>query len=151
MMTYGSKSDERKRLSGEVFTPPGLVFNMVMSVSDQLKDIRQTFFDPCVGEGQFPCAELVLKMFYSIDKLNEETALIILSSIFGMDIQSDNVDQCRAHMLATFCDAYEYFTGKIISEPALNTAIMTIAHNFQVCDSLEFMKAQANREQILLK
>lgn len=150
MMTYGTKSDKRKRLKGEVFTPPGVVFYMVMNVNEYLPDMRKKFFDPCVGEGQFPCAELVLKMFYSVDKLNEKKALTILSSIFGMDIQSDNVDQARANMLNTFCDAYKYFTGEEISEPTLDKAILTIAHNFQVGDSLEVMKAQVERQQTLI-
>lgn len=140
MMTYGTKSDERKKLKGEVFTPPSIVFEMVMNLNECLPDISKTFFDPCIGEGQFPCAELVLKMFYSVDKLNEENALAILSSIFGMDIQADNVDKSRVHMLATFRDAYEFFTGEEISETALNKATMIIAQNLKTGNSLEFMQ-----------
>ena len=121
-----------------------------MNVNEILPDMHKTLFDPCVGEGQCPCAELVLKMFYSVDKLNEENALTILSSIFGMDIQSDNVDQARAHMLNTFCDAYEYFTGEKISDSISDKAIRIIAHNFQVGDSLEFMKTQTERQQTLI-
>lgn len=151
MMTYGTKSDERRRFNGEVFTPPGVVFNMVMTVNEFLPDMTRKFFDPCVGEGQFSCAELVLKMFYSVDKLNEENALTILGSIFGTDIQGDNIDQARANMLNTFCDAYQFFTGNEISDPTLDKAIWIIAHNFQIGDGLEVLKAQPKREQILLR
>ena len=141
MHIYGTKNLERKKKLGEIFTPPGIVFKMVMipEVHEDLKNLEKPFFDPGVGEGQFPCAELVLKMFYNLDKLNEEKAIRILKSICGMDIQAENVDKCRAHILATFCDAYQFFIGEEISETTLCKAIIIIAQNFKTGDSLKFM------------
>ena len=60
---------------------------------DLLKELEKTFFDPCVGEGQFPCAELVLKMFYNVERLNADNALVALKSLHGMDIQAVNVEK----------------------------------------------------------
>ena len=141
MMTYQTETKDKVKKYGEIFTPPGIVFKMVMipEVREDLKILEKPFFDPCVGEGQFPCAELVLKMFYNLDKLNEEKAIRILKSICGMDIQAENVDKCRAHILATFCDAYLFFIGEEISEATLCKAITIIAQNFKTGDSLKFM------------
>ena len=141
MMTYQTETKDKVKKYGEIFTPPGIVFKMVMipEVREDLKILEKPFFDPCVGEGQFPCAELVLKMFYNLDKLNEEKAIRILKSICGMDIQAENVDKCRAHILATFCNAYQFFTGEEISESTLCKAITIIAQNFKTGDSLKFM------------
>ena len=142
MMSYCSKSKDSVKKYAEVFTPPGVVFQMILAPEfiELLKNLNQTFFDPCVGEGQFPCAELVLKMFYNVDNLNADNALAALSSLHGMDIQAKSVNKCRAHMLVTFCDAYKFFTDTDFSPSTLDKAIPIILQNFNAGDSLEFMK-----------
>ena len=140
MMSYCSKSKNSVKKYAEVFTPPGVVFQMILAPEfiELLKNLDKTFFDPCVGEGQFPCAELVLKMFYNVDNLNAENALAALKSLHGMDIQVESVEKCRAHMSATLRDAYKFFKGADFSEPF--DSEMIIRQNFKVGDSLEYMK-----------
>lgn len=140
MMTYGTISDDRKKIHGEVFTPPGIVFRMVLAETfiEELKKLEKTFFDPCVGEGQFPCAELVLKMFYNLDKLNPQNVITMLRSLHGMDIQPDSIAKCRKHMEQTLYDAYNFFTGENFPK-SLYTKII-LCQNFSVGDSLKFMQ-----------
>ncbi len=140
MMTYCSTSKEKTKTHGEVFTPAGTVFKMLTrkEARPSVIDVNKPIFDPAVGEGQFPCAELVLRMFYNVERLDEELVLTALKNLYGMDIQSVSVDKARAHMLATTCDAYKFFTGKEISN--LNGAIFAILGNFVCGDSLKLMQ-----------
>ena len=89
-----------------------------------------------MGQGQFPATQLVLRMLYNLDRLDERTALHALYTIYGIDIQAESIDECKAHMLATFCDAYEFFTGREVPLNLLRFATAIIEHNFIVGDSL---------------
>ena len=139
MMTYSVKSKEKVKKFAEVFTPPGIVFRMILlpEFIELLKDLDKTFFDPAVGEGQFPAAELVLKLFYNLDRLNIETAMTALGSLYGMDIQAESIKKCHAHMSATLNDAYKFFTGEDFPQNSYGKII--ISENFRTGDSLKFM------------
>lgn len=149
MMSYCWTSKDKVKKHAEVFTPAGIVFDMVTQegIRDCLKDVDKTIFDPAVGEGQFPCAELVWKMFYNVEKLDEDLALRALKSLYGMDIQPVSVDKARAHLLATIQDAYNFFTGDDFTQ--LDAARSIILDNIQCGDSLKFMKDLANPQQSL--
>lgn len=135
MMGQGWNRDNVRNFA-EVFTPAPTVFEMVLlpEIRDALQDVDTPICDPCVGQGQFPAAELVLKMFYNIDRLDDKAALRALNSLFGIDIQLESVDECRAHMLATICDAFEFFTGRQFDKILFAASI--IHHNFIQGDSL---------------
>ena len=138
-MTMGQGfSRENVKQHGEVFTPPMMTFKMMLlpEVRDVLTDLRNAPTDPCVGQGQFPATQLVLRMLYNLDRLDERTALHALYTIYGIDIQAESIDECKAHMLATFCDAYEFFTGREVPLNLLRFATSIIEHNFIVGDSL---------------
>ena len=141
MMTYNAVSADKVKKHAEVFTPAGVVFKMLMSdeIIPTLKNVCKPIFDPATGEGQFPCAELVLKMFYNLDKLDETTALKALGSLYAMDNQSVNIDKARAHLLATIFDAYEFFTDKSFDN--LGGAVNIILQNTKCGDSLKFMQS----------
>ena len=137
-MTMGQGASlENKQKFAEVFTPAPTVFEMVLlpEMRDALQDVDTPICDPCVGQGQFPAAELVLKMFYNIDRLDDKAALRALNSLFGIDIQLESVDECRAHMLATICDTFEFFTGRQFDKILFAASI--IHHNFIQGDSLK--------------
>ena len=140
MMTYHKETKEKVKIHGEVFTPPGVVFQMILQprLREDLKNPEKTFFDPCVGEGQFSTVELVLKMFYNVDKLNSENILTILNSIRGMDIQEESVLKCKEHMKKTLNDAYKFFTNENFTENKF--AEFIINKNFKHGDSLKFLE-----------
>lgn len=149
MMSYTIEHGDAYKNFAEVFTPPGVVFQMVLQdgIREIVQDVDKTMFDPCVGEGQFPCAELVLKMFYAIDKLDENTAVRALASLHGVDIQESSVEKTIVHMSDTLCAAYKFFTGKEFT--AATDAADIICKNFIVGDSLKLMKKWTNPRQSL--
>lgn len=138
-MTMGQGfSRENVANFAEVFTPPFMTFQMALvpEVRDTLTDLRNAPIDPCVGQGQFPATWLVLRMFYNVDRLDERAALHALYTLYGIDIQEESIDECKAHMLATFCEAWEFFTGREVPLELLGFAPAIIEHNFIVGDSL---------------
>ena len=149
MMSYSTAAEKKDKTSAyhkhaEVFTPAGVVFFMIMQdgVRECLQGIDKTIFDPTVGEGQFPCAELVCKMFYNLQSLNEATALIALASLYGMDIQPSSVDKTHKHLLQTLCVAYKFFTGEDFTE--IDVAKEIIQKNFWQGDSIKQMEKWIN-------
>ena len=133
MMPYTTgKTDAYKKYS-EVFTPPGIVFYMTLQkdLLDGISDVDKTVLDPCCGHGQFPCAALVCKLFYQVGRLDEDVALRVLKSIYGIDIQPASVEITRRHMLAALTDAYKFFTGNNFTRLAEATAVVN--ENF-ICD-----------------
>ena len=142
MMTYATRGKEKSH--AEVFTPAGIVFDMILQdgLRPVLMDVQKTILDPATGEGQFPCAELVWKMFYNLDNLDEATALLALDSLYGIDIQPTSVAKAREHLLLTIRDAYKFFTGKEFTRTDEARAI--VDKRIIGGDSLKIMRQWAN-------
>lgn len=147
MMTCSRKKGNKAwHEHAEIFTPPGIVALMVLEdgIRDCVRSVDKTIFDPACGHGQFPCFELICKLFYNIDRLDEELALRALKSLYGMDIQAVSVEVTKRHMLATLVDAYKCFTGNDFTRIDEATAI--VEENFVCGDSLPFMRQCASRQ-----
>ena len=87
--TFLTKTQERIKLLGEVFTPTELVLEMLDKLPDDVwTDPTKTFLDPTCGNGQFLIAVLTVKKALGH---NLEQAL---STIYGADIMEDNVVEC---------------------------------------------------------
>jgi hypothetical protein len=100
------KSSQRVRDLGEVFTPGGIVDDMLDLLPDSMWAVHPspTFLEPSVGNGNFVSAILSRKLtlvdywlatqvFSDVEKekFAEFHALEALSSIYGVDISEDNI------------------------------------------------------------
>jgi type I restriction-modification system DNA methylase subunit len=85
------KHPERERLLGEVFTPSSLVLEILEDLPSFSWDLDKKFLDPTCGNGQFLAAVLIIKI-----SLGHQNAL---STIYGVDIMQDNVDECRQRLI----------------------------------------------------
>jgi hypothetical protein len=84
----------RVKTTGEVFTPTELVREMLEQIPvDQFTDPAKTFLDNSCGDGQFLGEILIRKME------NGSTFDQALSTIYGVDLMQDNVDECRKRLL----------------------------------------------------
>lgn len=115
----GIKSKERVQQHGEVFTPDSIVNDMLDLVDKELyaemdkeglseedkarKYIENTVLEPSCGDGQF-LIRILYRKLEAVKKLPvEERELAIVKafcSIYGVDIQEDNVIESRERMLA---------------------------------------------------
>ena len=85
------KHPERVKQLGEVFTPTELVLEMIEQLPDEMFEDGRTFLDPTVGNGQFLAALAIIKR-----ELGHKE---VLSTLYGVDIMPDNVDECKERLL----------------------------------------------------
>ena len=99
-----TKSKERVREHGEVFTAEREVKAMCDLVKDETERIDSRFLEPACGDGNFLAEILnrklaVVRKKYGKSPLDyEKNSLLAASSIYGVDILQDNVIACRARM-----------------------------------------------------
>ena len=113
-MSGVERERNRVKATGEVFTPTPLVEEILDKMDQELfKDSTKTFLDPSVGDGQFLASVLYRKLQNGIDF---EKAL---STIYGIDLMSDNVDLCRKRLLCGREDLRHIVEKNIICHDAL--------------------------------
>jgi len=108
-----TKSKERVRQHGEVFTAEREVKAMCDLVKDETERIDSRFLEPACGDGNFLAEILmrklaVVKRKYGRSYLDyEKNAVLAASSIYGVDILLDNVLACRERMFAIWDKEYK--------------------------------------------
>lgn len=104
----GIKSKERVQKHGEVFTPDSIVNDMLdltekgFDTSDYNKFIDRTYLEPSCGNGNFLLRILDRKLAAVQQLPVDEQKLGIVrafASVYGVDIQSDNVDESKERMM----------------------------------------------------
>ena len=98
------KSRQRVRDFAEVYTAEREVKSMCDLIPDDVwENIESNFLDPCCGNGNFPYEILARK--YARCK-SEKDGLKALASVFCIDIQADNVDECRKRLLTQYIETF---------------------------------------------
>lgn len=97
------KSKKRVAEHGEVFTADREVIAMLDLVSDELERLDSTVLEPACGEGAFILKIFdrkmdVIKSYHWSGWAKEFFTLRIVSSIYGVDIQKDNVSICKRNL-----------------------------------------------------
>lgn len=112
----------RVKETAEVFTPTGLVIDMINELDQKsstlFSDSTKTFLDNSCGDGQFLSEVVIRKMERSSCTLEQA-----LSTTYGVDLMEDNVIECR----------------KRLSGPNPTQEILNIVHRNIVChDALTY-------------
>lgn len=93
------KEKTRIKATGEVFTPTKLVLEILEKLPTDSWDSTKTYLDPTCGNGQFLAAVAITKR-----ELGHKN---YLSTIYGVDLMQDNVDETRQRLLAIAGDTKE--------------------------------------------
>jgi hypothetical protein len=144
IMTRTVKNRQRVIDHGEVFTPPGLVNDMLDLVAHECERIDSRFLEPACGNGNF-LAEVLRRKLGSIGKKNaknrqrwERDAVLAVCSLYGVDLLADNVVECRERLLQVVISAH----GDVFSEPLPEKAVRAIefvlSRNILQGDALSF-------------
>jgi hypothetical protein len=102
------KSKQRVADHGEVFTPDWLVESMLDLVKDESERIDSRFLEPACGSGNFLVRVLARKLTTAERKYGKSDfekrhySLLGLMCIYGIELLSDNVAECRQNMLEVF-------------------------------------------------
>ena len=103
-----TKTKQRVADHGEVFTPEWLVEEMLDLVKDETQRIDSRFLEPACGSGNFLVKILQRKLAavevkYAKSEFERRNyALLAVMSIYGIELLSDNIAECRANLLEIF-------------------------------------------------
>lgn len=107
-----TKSKQRVTDHGEVFTAEREVNAMLDLVKQETERIDSRFLEPACGNGNFLAEILrrklaVVKSRYGKDAIYyERYAVIAITSIYGVDILSDNAQECRERLYNIWNEEY---------------------------------------------
>lgn len=108
------RTQQRVKATGEVFTPTELVQEMLDQLPKEVfTDPTKTFLDNSCGDGQFLGEVLIRKME------NGSTFEQALSTVYGVDLMQDNVNECRKRLLCGRTDLEHIVRTNIVCHDAL--------------------------------
>jgi len=89
--------NQRVRQFGEVFTAEREVSAMLDLVQSEIERIESLFLEPACGTGNFLAEILKRKLKFT---RCENDVLAVVRSLYGIELLQDNVQICRARLLA---------------------------------------------------
>ena len=119
-----TKSKDRVKKLGEVFTPAALVSEMLDKLPADCWLPDKTFLEPSCGNGNFLVAILERKLDMGHPPLQA------LATIYGVDIMEDNIVESRARM-------EKVLRQRELDEATLSEGVEIIAKNIKRGNTLE--------------
>ena len=128
------KTKQRVADHGEVFTPSWMVEDMLDLVKSESERIDSRFLEPACGSGNFLRAVLIRKLrvvdsrYKKSEFERRHYALLALTSIYGIELLADNVEECRKNLLDIFIEFLGETDTKVFSDAAANVLQANIIH-----------------------
>ena len=145
MVKSQTKSKERVRERGEVFTAEREVKAMCDLVKDETERIDSRFLEPACGDGNFLAEILtrkleVVKRKYKKSTLDyEKNAVLAISSVYGVDIMQDNVLACRDRLFKLWDKEYKIVCKKDCNDQTREAVKFILSKNI-VCGNALTLK-----------
>ena len=146
------KSKKRVADHGEVFTAEREVNAMLDLVQQETERIESRFLEPACGNGNFLAEILrrklaVVKSRYGKNATDyERYSVIAITSIYGVEILQDNVDECRERLFNIWDKEYSANFPNDANDETREAVRFILKHNILCGDALD-MRA-ANGEPI---
>lgn len=143
------KSKERITEFGEVFTSQREVNAMLDLVYDETLRIDSRFLEPACGTGNFLNEILLRKLKVIEEKYKtsqsdyEHYCFVAVSSLYGIDILEDNVEQCRIRLLQTISSEYSKIFTKNVKDTFLKAVNVSLSKNILHGDALTLKGANS--------
>ena len=134
---------------GEVFTAKREVNAMLDLVKQETLRIDSRFLEPACGSGNFLVEVLsrkleVVKSKYKKSQLEYEKYLIIaISSLYGVDILEDNVEECRQRLYDIFDTEYLSIYKKSCKDDVRNSVEFILEKNIILGDALTLTRVES--------
>ena len=138
------KSKQRVADHGEVLTGKREVNAMLDLVKQETERIESRFLEPACGNGNFLSVILerklaVVETRYGKAQLEfERNAFCAVASLYGIDILSDNVSQCRERLFSIFDEVYERLFPQTSKAGCRDAIRFVLVHNIVWGDALTF-------------
>lgn len=135
------KSKQRVADHGEVFTPSWMVEAMLDLVKGETERVDSRFLEPACGSGNFLVQILRRKLAavqIKYGKSNFERrhyALFGLMCIYGVELLSDNIVECRDNLLEVFAE----YLGVDQADDVYQAAVFVLTQNLVHGDALTML------------
>lgn len=146
----GSKVKSKKRVSdhGEVFTGEREVNAMLDLVKNETERIDSRFLEPACGDGNF-LAEILRRKLAVVRKRYSKSpseygkyAVIAISSIYGVELLEDNVEECRRRLFDIFESEYTSCCDKDTDDECRKAVRFILSRNILCGDALTLLDAK---------
>lgn len=154
MVKGQTKSKERVREHGEVFTAEREVKAMCDLVKEETERIDSRFLEPACGDGNFLVEILarkleVVKRKYRKSTLDyEKNAVLAISSVYGVDIMQDNVIACRDRLFKLWDKQYKAVCKKNTNDQTSEAVKFILSKNIVCGNALTLNKVDENGNDI---
>lgn len=149
------KSKKRVSDHGEVFTSEREVNAILDLVKQETDRIESRFLEPACGTGNFLVQVLrrkltVVESRYNKSQLEyERYAVLGLSSIYGVDLLEDNVQQCRERLYDIFNEEYSSIFKDNCKEEYRQSIKFILSRNILCGDALTMKTIGKESEPII--
>lgn len=151
-MSPQTKSKQRVRDHGEVFTAEREVKAMCDLVKDECDRIDSRFLEPACGNGNF-LAEILTRKLATVKKLYksnpydyERYAVLAVSSIYGVEILADNAEECRKRLFELWNKEYTAICKKSANDETRDAVRYILSKNILCGNALTLMCVDGNQK-----
>lgn len=149
-MTKQIKSKERVTEHGEVYTSEREVNNMLDLVKQETERLDSRFLEPACGDGNFLIKVLerkinVLLFRYKKNQYEfEKNSVVVISSIYGIDILEDNVEETQNRLFNYYKSIYSKTFKGLENKELLLTLKFILSKNIIHGDALSLKKVDSD-------
>ncbi len=142
------KSRERVTERGEVFTNEREVNAMLDMVKQETERIDSRFLEPACGNGNFIAEVLQRKLAVVSSRYRKSPAeymryaFLAVSSIYGVDIMQDNVEECRERLFTIVENEARKAIKNAVDQHFLDAVHYVLEKNILCGDALTLKDAQ---------
>jgi len=140
---------------GEVYTGKQEVNAMLDLVKQETERIESRFLEPACGTGNFLTEILkrklrVVELRYSKSQLDyERYGVLAVSSVYGIDILEDNVEECHKRLFDIFDQKYSNLFKKAAKEECRDAVKYILERNIICGNALTLKTADQNPQPIV--
>jgi len=148
------KSKERVTEFGEVYTSEREVNAMLDLVKQETERLDSRFLEPACGDGNFLIEvlnrklEVLVKSFKKNQYEFEKNAVVVLGSIYGIDILEDNAQIARDRLYSKFNEVYQKLFKDSINSNLLQSIKFIIENNILHGDALTLKQVDSDKPVI---
>lgn len=148
-------SKQRVLDHGEVYTREREVNAMLDLVKQETERIDSRFLEPACGNGNFLAVilgrklEVVAKRYSKSQLEYERNAILAVSSIYGVDVLEDNVEQCRERLFDIFDAAYKTIFKNTVKDKCREAVRFILEKNIIWGDALTLKTVGQSPEYIV--
>lgn len=150
-----SQIKSKKRVSdhGEVFTAEREVKAMCDLVKDECDRIESRFLEPACGSGNF-LAEVLSRKLEAAKKVYGKSkedfsqySFLAVTSIYGVELLSDNAEECRERLYKQYKDFYEATLKEQIPVYLEKSVKFVLEHNILCGNALSLKKSRCKAKR----